>query len=83
VGALAEMLAAADTPEPNALAVETAAGVMVHPLPLPEGLTPEAWLARLPLAPEVRSSARWTLGVARGRATTVEPTQEWAPVPGG
>lgn len=82
MGALADMLAAADDPEPNALAVETPSGVMLHPLPLPEGMSPEAWLALVPLAPEVRASARWTLGVAKGRSTTVEPTQPWAAVPG-
>ena len=67
--------------EPDALLLEVPAGVLIHPLPLPGRVSPEEWLAGLPLSDEVRAGARWALGLAPGRTMSGEPTQEWAPVP--
>jgi hypothetical protein len=65
---------------PNTIVVETSGGLLLHPLPLPAGLSPEAWLAGLPMSPEVKAGARWTLAIARPRSDSFTPTQAWAPV---
>jgi hypothetical protein len=81
MGSLDDLLAAADAPEPNALLLEVPDGILVHPLPLAGNVSPETWLAGLPMSAEVRAGARWTLAVSGPRQTGGEPTQPWADVP--
>lgn len=89
MGAMDDLLAASEPvpkpegPQPNRLVVEGPDGSrLTQPLPLPGGLTPEAWLAQLAAtaAPGWATTARWTLAVAQHRLATPTPTQEWRPV---
>lgn len=59
-------------------------GLALHPLPLPGGLAPEAWVQQVAevLGPSWAATARWALVAAAGRGRAVTLTHELREVAG-